>query len=321
MPNPVNPKAITAALAMVDAGAWGAKASLVNLVRLHTVDEPPKDPDDLAVLKLSYTQAARITGLDRRYAARCLDELCERDRVLVRIEGKGARPHAYAINGDVAGWQFVPWRLNPEIVTLRIAWLLAPEPRSTNHRVVARSSALLGPKAARPSAPQISPTGALQRATTLDLVARPSAPQTAPEAGGDTSMSFSHKEDEAGSGTADPEGLDRVLATIYDRTGRTLVGEPRRQIAHRVAELGATVAVAVAGRLARDLGAPLIVEAFRIAPVRVAAPSSANWEEPAPAWDDARAAAALGGVAAARAALRREAVGGVCETAADQENV
>ncbi len=318
MPNPVNPKAITAALAMVDAGAWGAKASLVNLVRLHTVDEPPKDPDDLAVLRLSYTQAARITGLDRRYAARCLDELCERDRVLVRIDGKGARPHAYAINGDVGGWQFVPWRLNPEIVTLRIAWLLAPEPRSTNSRVVARSSALLGPKAARPSAPQISASSALQRATTLDLVARPSAPQTASEAAPPTSMSFSHKEDE---GVPDSDGLARVLATIYDRTGRTLIGEPRREIARRVDELGAAAAIAVAGRLARDLGAPLIVEAFRIAPVRPAVASSGNWDEPAPAWDHARAAAALGGVAAARAALRREAVGGVCETAADQENL
>ncbi len=318
MPNAVNPKAITAALAMVDAGAWGAKASLVNLVRLHTVDEPPRDSDEVAVLKLSYTQAARITGLDRRYAARCLDELCERDRVLVRIDGKGARPHAYAINGDVGGWQFVPWRLNPEIVTLRIAWLLAPEPRSTNTRVVARSSALLGPKAARPSAPQISASSALQRATTLDLVARPSALQTSDDGPPHTSSSFSLKDDEEQRPV--PNGFEQVHAAIVERTGRPLFGEPLTAVAERCAELGPDAALAVARKLAPDLGPRMIAEAFRVArPPRPT--TSANWDQPAPAWDDERAAAALGGVAAARAALKREAVGGVCETATDQESL
>ncbi len=309
---------------MIRLDQWGTKGSLVALVRLCTLDDPEVGDRPIAIAR---RVVEAVTGVPNRYAYRLFAELVH-DRVLVRVEGAGSRAHGYAIN-DPRKWLHVPWRVTtnpdgtaPSRVLLALELSCAGPPPTTEEAVVARYSAPLAPFVARHGAPQNSVLARSERAKTSGLLARHVAPQRRAPDPAPTSSSFPLDDDE---GKELPEGFDRVHAAIVSRTGRPLFGEPLRQVALLVDELGTGPAIAIAEKLARDLGPRMIVEAFRASRVPVATSAavrtSANWEEPAPAWDETRAKAALGGAAAARAALRREAVGGVCETATDQESL
>lgn len=262
---PINPNHLDAAFAMCDLARWGAKGSIVALVRLSTLGDVIVSR--FGAVLLPREQIVSWTGLDGRYAHRMLDELVA-DRVLLCERGRGRRAHAYRINPEVGQWRNVPWRRKePGEVPIWLAYIGDDRgARGAGGAVAARPSAQLeGPLLRAPARNNDGPY-------TLPLEVPPPSEKEPPPP---PSSSSKECEEEEVRWNEDHPGWE-VVDAVCRMTTRSLFGQPRRRLMEALD--GASperVAVALAAVAAnRGLGPPQVAEAV-VAALRLSRPAPA----------------------------------------------
>lgn len=228
--NESKPSNIDAAIAQIDLTKWGAKASVVCLVRLSTVGDPTM-PAGTAV-HLPYRHVAEFVGLrSERWVQRLLEELVA-EKVLIRVDGSGARSHAYMINLDVWDWE-VPWRGDRLGSLVKIDYVTRPLTQcSRTQAVMTRYSASLGRIMTRSHRVTNRALDALPPRQEADLCdALPPRQEPAPPqlAGNyfSTSLTAEERRDDVEETNCQTEAtFNRLRGMVYEKTRGYLIGAP-----------------------------------------------------------------------------------------------